>query len=243
MPLKRTHIPLYYQVEQVLREKITSGEISRDEPLPTEAELCRDFGVSRITVRQALTALKNDGLITRIPGKGTFITPKDPNTRLLHHFNTIEGLVNLPPGLKRKIHYRGPTSPGSNIASMMGLAPGQKSYCLRGVYLLEDVPAGYFMIHVPSEFASFFEGEDLSKKAVLSVVEEKSGLRVNRAQQTISASRADVGVARFLELEAGDPVLRFERIWYSENERVVEAAVSFMHFERYHYVLQFEHEK
>ena len=71
--LERGGIPLYYQLEQILRGKITSGEISPDEPFPTESELCEQYGVSRAVVRQAFASLMNDGLIYRIPGKGTFL--------------------------------------------------------------------------------------------------------------------------------------------------------------------------
>ena len=68
-----SRIPLYYQLENVLREKITSGTFTGGERLPTEIELIEQYGVSRITVRQALSALAEEGLIDRKQGRGTFV--------------------------------------------------------------------------------------------------------------------------------------------------------------------------
>ena len=70
--LKKTPIPLYYQLEKVLRKRILSGKLQPDLAVPTEKELCQEFGVSRITVRQALLSLESDNLIRREQGRGTF---------------------------------------------------------------------------------------------------------------------------------------------------------------------------
>jgi DNA-binding GntR family transcriptional regulator len=67
-------IPLYYQLENLLREKIVSGELEPGDKLPTELELIEQYGVSRITVRQALQALADEGLIERKQGRGTVVT-------------------------------------------------------------------------------------------------------------------------------------------------------------------------
>src|SRR5687767_14508721 len=67
-------VPLYYQLESVLREKISSGQFASQERIPTETELAVEYGVSRITVRQALSALEKDGLVRRKAGLGTFVS-------------------------------------------------------------------------------------------------------------------------------------------------------------------------
>jgi len=69
-------IPLYYQLENILREKILSGVFSAGARLPTESELIRQYGVGRITVRHALAALVKDGLIERRRRRGTFVTER-----------------------------------------------------------------------------------------------------------------------------------------------------------------------
>ena len=72
--LRDKAIPLYYQLETILRNKITSGDYSPARPLPSEDALAEEYEVSRITVRQALSSLEQDGLVIRQRGKGTFVS-------------------------------------------------------------------------------------------------------------------------------------------------------------------------
>src|SRR5262249_9493116 len=76
-------IPLYYQLENILREKIMSGVFIAGARLPTESELIRQYGVGRITVRQALAALAKDGLIERRRRRGTFVTERKTRRRVV----------------------------------------------------------------------------------------------------------------------------------------------------------------
>ena len=79
MQLKKGHIPLYHQLDQILRKRILTGRYQASQPFPTDMELCEMFGVSLITVRQALKLLEDDGLIRREQGRGTFVTDKRPD--------------------------------------------------------------------------------------------------------------------------------------------------------------------
>ena len=74
-------IPLYYQLENILRSKIEGGEVPQNHKLPTEQELSREYKISRATVRQALAALVSEGLLYRKQGKGTFVTEKAGQTK------------------------------------------------------------------------------------------------------------------------------------------------------------------
>lgn len=70
---RRSSVPLYYQLQEILHQQIASGRFRVGDPLPSEGELCRMFGVSRIVVRQALEVLEDDGEVVRMQGKGTFV--------------------------------------------------------------------------------------------------------------------------------------------------------------------------
>jgi len=93
-------IPLYYQLENILREKIKSGEYGRGDHFPTEDELVQSYKVSRITVRQALTSLEKDGLITRKRGKGSFVTDKTNQLEPMKLTGMIEDIIAM--GIKTK---------------------------------------------------------------------------------------------------------------------------------------------
>jgi GntR family transcriptional regulator len=76
--LDRSDIPLYRQLDAILRDQIAGGQMQPGDRLPTETELCAQYGVSRATVRQALEALEADGLIERTAGRGTFLRALPP---------------------------------------------------------------------------------------------------------------------------------------------------------------------
>src|SRR6266487_2784197 len=68
---RRSSVPLYYQLQEILHQQIASGRFKVGDPLPSEGDLCRMFDVSRIVVRQALEVLEDDGEVVRMQGKGT----------------------------------------------------------------------------------------------------------------------------------------------------------------------------
>ena len=72
---RESAVPLYVQLEQILHTRITSGEWAPNQRIPSENELNRIYGLSRMTVRGVLTKLVNDGLLLRVPGKGTYVAP------------------------------------------------------------------------------------------------------------------------------------------------------------------------
>src|SRR5215470_19046067 len=87
-------IPLYYQLENILREKIASGVFSAGARLPTESELIRQYGVGRITVRHALAALVKEGLIERRRRRGTFVTERKTRRRAVEERIDLTGSLD-----------------------------------------------------------------------------------------------------------------------------------------------------
>jgi GntR family transcriptional regulator len=239
--LTRSHIPLYYQLEQILREQISSGAISLDHPLPTENELCKKYGVSRTTVRQAIAPLMREGLIDRIPGKGSYLIHGKSKVTTLHYSKTIEGLVPLQEALEKpKIHYKGWISPSKKIASLFDLRSGGKAYCMRGVHLIKGGnPLNYFNITIPPKYAHLFEGRKETKRVFLTILENTSGMKVHKVQQTVKASKALGNLAKFLDLPNGEPVLEFERIWYASETEAFMVAVSFYRSDNFHLFMEF----
>ena len=243
MKLNRGHIPLYYQLQKILREKISSGQIGPQEALPTENDLCENYGVSRTTVRQAFNALINDGLIVRIPGKGTFLSERNTQQRTMHYFNTTESLVELPHFEKyeNRIHYRGVVLPSEKIISLLKLTHGEKIYCIRGVRVFEDRPLAYFVTSMPSEYAGLLSGERLKAGALLTILEKKLGLVVQKVFQTLSAKLADERTAKFLGIQKKDPLLVLERVYYVEEDRPIEVGINYFNSENYQYAMELTH--
>ena len=240
MPLSRDHIPLYFQLQQILRKKILSGKISSEEPLPTETELCKEYGVSRTTVRQAFAALLNEGLITRIAGKGTFINEPDTSQKVVHHFDTSGSLVKSSNFARfdKKIHYRGLLLPSDRISNLLGLENGKKIFCLRGSRYRGGRPICFSIISVSSEYAHYFRDKRLTGEIVLTVLERELGLTIQKVRQTFTAVRADKYVARYLGVKEDEPVLELEQVYFVANDMPIEVGTNYFHADTYHYTME-----
>lgn len=81
---KDSPLPLYYQLKQIIIEMIEAKKLGENERIPTEKALCEKYGISRATVRQALTELENEEYIYKIQGKGTFVAAKNMNKNCIN---------------------------------------------------------------------------------------------------------------------------------------------------------------
>jgi GntR family transcriptional regulator len=234
-------IPLYYQLENLLREKIMSGAVAAGARLPTESELVRQYGVGRITVRQALAALAEDGLIERRQGRGTFVAERKIKRR------AFEGRVDLTGSLDQII------TSGSDAhveviemnrieadpqeAEILGLAPGETIYRIKRLGMREDKPYNLALSYLPVEIGEKLTGEDLSLGSFLQLLEMKLGLRLKSANQRITAALADPYIAKLLDARVGAPLLSIERTVYGDDGRPVEFAHTLYRADLYAYVV------
>lgn len=241
--LNRDHVPLYFQLQQILRKKILSGKIAPDEPLPTESELCTKHGVSRTTVRQAFAVLLNEKLITRIPGKGTFINLQNKQENVVHFFNTIGSLIGAFKfaELDKTIHFRGLVSPSIRLNDILGLEQSQKIFCMRGTRYENGKPLCYFLTNVSAEHAHFFKGKRLNTEILLTILEKELGVTIQKVRQAIRAVKADEHMAKYLEINKEDPVLELEQIYYLSDNTAIEVGFNYFNAERFSYTMELEH--
>ncbi len=127
---KRTHrfvsrqLPLYYQLETLLRQNISSGKWSIDHRLPSEAELGSEYGVSRITVRQALASLEADGLLRREAGRGTFVKQVPTFTGTLKLEGSLDEFISIVKTTSVKVLSIDQVNATPEEAEMLGLEAG-----------------------------------------------------------------------------------------------------------------------
>lgn len=234
-------IPLYYQLENLLREKIMSGAVTSGARLPTENELVRQYGVGRITVRQALAALAEDGLIERRQGRGTFVAERKTRRR------AFEGRVDLTGSLDQiiaagsdelvEIIEMSRIEADPQEAELVGLTPGEPVYRIKRRSMREGKPHSLTLSYLPAEIGERLTSEDLSLGSFLRLLETKFGLRLKSAKQRITAALADPCVAKLLDTRVGAPLLSIERTTYADNNRPVEFAHSLHAADLYSYVI------
>ncbi|MCX6551611.1 MAG: GntR family transcriptional regulator, partial [Acidobacteria bacterium] len=213
-------VPLYYQLANLLTEKIMSRELHTGDRLPTEVELVEQYGISRITVRQALRVLEQEGLIRREVGRGTFVTDYRPFTGALKVEGSLEDVISLGQNPVRVLDVR-TVKAEPDDAEKLGIPVGSPLVRATRIRMYHDEPYSYIVNDLPHEIGKRFQKNDW-KGVVLKVIEEKLKPPLREAEQTVRASLADARLAQLLKTKVGAPLLAVERVVRTDHGRVVE---------------------
>jgi GntR family transcriptional regulator len=235
--VRRSPVPLYSQVKELLRERIAMQRDEQHDQLPSERELARDLGVSRMTVRQAVRELIAEGAIYTAPGRGTFVSAGDVTQQLggLTSFSqemTQRGLVPSSRTLESVVT----TDP--EVAEHLDLRPDEPLIRIRRLRLASDEPMAVETTHLPQALCAGVENIDLERASLYEVMQSTFRLRLGAATQRITAQSADAWVAGMLGLEPGDAVLVMERTTLLEDGRPVEFVRSWYRGDRYHLIVR-----
>ena len=221
-----SRIPLYYQLENVLREKITSGSFNGGERLPTEIELIEQYGVSRITVRQALSALAEDGLIERKQGRGTYVAERKSKKRkftgTIHLTGSLDELIEMGMDTPVKVLEMNRVDADLHEAELLQIKVGTPIYRLKRLRLVENKPYSLIVNYLPEDIGSRLTMAELSSGALLHTMETKLGYTLDNARQEIKAELADPYVAQLLDIRVGNALLSIERTVYTDKGMPVE---------------------
>ncbi|MCG3161531.1 MAG: HTH-type transcriptional repressor YvoA [Acidobacteria bacterium] len=236
-----SRIPLYYQLENLLREKILSGAFGAGDRLPTESDLIRDYGVSRITVRQALAALAEEGLIERRQGRGTFAAERRAQRRpfesAIHFTGSLDELIDMALDTPIRVLETTRIEADQREAELLGLQAGEPVYRFKRLRLREDNPFSLIVNYLPAEIGARITDEELSSSSLLRLLETKLGAPLHSAKQQIMADLADPHVAGLLDVRVGAPLLSIERAVYTEEGRPVEYAHALYRSDCYNYTI------
>lgn len=216
---RKSPVPLYYQVAEILKGRIMNGEWLSGHRVPPEFELRDEFGVSRHTVREALSMLEDQGLVYRQPGLGTFVRSDKYSYPLsfLRGFTEQMEERGLQPSsrvisLNRRL-------PDSVVRSALALPEGKEVWEFQRVRLADGEPLALETMFVPVSIVPSLGKEDLPRVSVYRYVEEKLGYRIDGATQTIEAEVVSEDAARLLEIPGNGLVLRMRNVTYLENGR------------------------
>lgn len=231
--LKDKAIPLYYQIETILRKKILSGEFQPQAPIPTEDALAQEFDVSRITIRQALGLLERDGLVVRQRGKGTFVSEGVKAYESAKLTGSMEDLILMGVQTSTKVLEMSWIESPQSIKDRLGLEDGSQVLRIEKIRHVEMEPFSYVINYLPRKIGQKIKAEDLTLKPLLMVLEENLGIRPDEADQTIEATVADAHVAPLLNIRVGDPLLKVERTVFDVKSRPVECVFVLYRADKY----------
>jgi GntR family transcriptional regulator len=219
----KSDVPAHVQIEEQLAERIASRELAAGERLPPERELAKGLGVSRMTVRQALSSLDARGLVERGVGRGTFVSHR----KLDHDLTRVAGLTErlerqgLQPGAAvREVQER---EASWAIAAALELEPGSPVVRIRRLRLGSGVPLVLEDSWVPGELFPGIADRDLSR-SVYALMRDEYQREPVRAVERLEPVVARSHEAKLLKVDVGSPLMLVERTAYSADGTPVEFA-------------------
>jgi GntR family transcriptional regulator len=214
-------VPLYYQLGSVLREQITSGRFTPGDRNPTEAELAGEYGVSRITVRQALAALEAEGLISRTAGRGTFVSEPRVFKGAMKFEGSLEDLITMAVETSVKLLELQTVEATAQQAGLLRVAEKSRLTRCTRLRFHNDAPLSYVLNLLPYEVGRHLRRADWKKGSVLRAL-QRLGYELKDAEQSVRASLADANLARLLQVRIGAPLLSVDRIVYTAGGHPME---------------------
>ena len=223
---RRNHIsqPMYQQIVESLARRIRAGELAVGEQLPPERKLCDDLGVSRMTVRQALASLQDQGLIECRPGVGNFVSKprvEQPVDVLVGFFDNMKhkGLEPSSRLLALEVYLA-----ERSVAEPLHLTIGESVWFLHRLRLANAVPMVIERSYFPKLYCPHLEEHDLEKRSVYAILAEHYDIAVQYAEQSLHATVARPHEAKLLDVNVGAPLILVERVGYDQKDRPVEYA-------------------
>lgn len=211
------------RVYLLLRDDISNGRYAEGEFLPGENRLAETLNVSRITVRRALEVLATDGWIEKKTGAGSVVlSQRGKDDKLAANFATlIPQLVEFDRKTTARLLSFSYGVPSKAIAASLGLAKGGRVQTAIRVRLSDGEPFSHLTTHVPEDIARNYDEMDLATQPLFRLL-ERSGVEVEGADQSVTATLAGPDVAEALEVSVGSPLLWLERVVRDSNGRGVE---------------------
>src|SRR5574341_1379532 len=210
-------IPLYYQLENILRSKIEGGEVLPNHKLPTEQELSREYKISRATVRQALAALVSEGLLYRKQGKGTFVTEKATQTKTVKLTGFTEDLFTEGHQAEvRVLEIKSVPAP-ERVAAVLRIPSGEEIVRFKRLRAVDGSPFSYVINYMVPEIGQKITEKELQHHTMLHLLEEKLGIPLGTIRHAVESVKADVEGASLLAISVFEPVLYMETAVYSAD--------------------------
>lgn len=227
--------PLYAALASVLTRDIQDGKYPPASTLPSEKELTERYGVSRQTVRQALRAVRDQGLISSHPGIGTLVRESQAGQTRFSSVNSIEDLLQFVGTTEMHAVSLREVTVDAELGRQLECKPG---LLLSEVAFLRktrgsDRPMSYLLLYVHPRFAEAQKTPPVTNTPIYKNIERLFGVRVHEVRQDISATVLDARLASILHAEAGSAALEVKRFYYDANNALVQTSVSWYPADRY----------
>lgn len=204
-------VPRHQQIADHLRTEITNKEFVSGDKLPSEKRLCDYFKVSRITVRQALKALENEGLIFKKQGLGAFVSDGDHAQKLVQLTDFSEDMRRAGYSSSSKLIRFKKVEAVAEVNSILEIPPTSPLIRIDRVRLGNGKPVAFDITWLPGSYGQLLLDEDLTNKTIYQIFEDRYSIPISAGKYKFTAVLANERVAKHLEIEVGSPIFEIDR--------------------------------
>ncbi len=224
---KRTPVPLYYQLKQLILQDIENGSYPVGSMIPTESELAAMFDISRTTVRQAMTELVHEGKLYRVKSRGTFVSePKigqEFMQKLRSYNDEMRSQGHVPSTNVLSLEIVAMPSEMDRIRNSSG---AEKAILLNRVRFADGCPIVYVKTYMPYELCRFVMEHDFSQESLYKVLSAKDETRIYKVTRICSAVAAGKNDAEILDIKRGAPIHHFISMGYNQSGELIEYSLA-----------------
>lgn len=234
---RHSFTPLYHQIEQALRQQIESGALKPGHGL-SERELSEQFGVSRMTARQALRALREDDLLHSERGRGTFVTEPKLNVQTRHLLGFTEDMRRRGLKASSRIIRFSRFKPDETLRRQLQLHSDDEVWEISRLRLADRIPMACETGFVPVRLCPRLKRAEVERGSLYRLIEQVYELRISRADEILTAECATREEAELLSIKPRAPVLVVERTVYAADGTPIEVVRSVYRGDRYQAAIQ-----
>src|SRR3990172_13199690 len=229
---------LYIQLTRIFINEIKSGQWQLNQRVPSEEELCKNYGVSKITVRQAVNNLVSDGYLMKLQGKGTFVVSVLPVVGLSMKTQLTEEMFGKEVKVEKEVLFKGIKEPSPDIRSY--LRTTDKIYHFLCRRTVNGNPAYLDESFIPYQMLPEIEQLDIIHNSLYSFLQYNAIKKIFRVVQTIEVQQVQGYPAQYLDLTEGVPVLAVHRLLLSSDNTPVGYTRFLGRSDRYKFQTEFE---
>lgn len=213
--------PIYIQIHNEIKKSIEAGKWAVGDRIPAERELAEQFNVSRMTLRQAIQTLVDEGILERRVGSGTFVANQKVQEKMsgVTSFTDLMIAQGKTPSSKTISYHAG--QPSMSESEKLELNDGELVLRMERIRYADKVPICFETATVPENLVKDFSKAEVTS-SLYGTLEEKAGLVPGKATQTVSAMLASEKIAEYLSVKRGEAILRLRQVSYLQDGKPFE---------------------
>lgn len=235
---KSAPTPAYYQLKELVREQIRKNELKPGDKVPSETILSKFHEISKMTVRQGIKGLCDEGLLYRIRGKGTFVSKpvveRDLSELTSHTLRLIASGYNV---TTKVLELGAMRVSDPEVMQHLEITKKDNVVKLCRLRLIDDEPFIVETSFLPHDLCPGLIGEDLSKNSLYLLLENEYGLTLNNAVLSIEAIASDNDLCELLEVRFGTPLVRIRQTTYLLDGRPIQYVEVISNSDKFKYLL------